>query len=285
MKCRSRRALRRSMSAMSRFALSCEKMRWPRFRCISASRWRPCLRHSSACSRAVSADSSRSRRSTAICLRALEVLLGQRQLAQLARDRAEVLLDLAERDRVVRLRRERHRELARGARRDEVAARDLELGAIDFDQDARRHVAERVGDLHRLLEGARRVVPALEVRAQHAHVVERDEHFLRRAERAEFREARAIVAQRLLVIAAHHGDDAEILRGHRGEARLAGVDRVRARLEIQRLGLVEIALLLMDDRLHVDRVPDRAASRRPARPTAIAASRQSSAASTSASSW
>ena len=95
------------------------------------------------------------------------------------------------------------RELARAARRDEVAAHDLELGAIDLDQDARRNVAERVGDLHRLVERAGGVVPALEVRAQHAHVVQRAEHFLRRAERAELGETRSIVAKRLLVVAAN----------------------------------------------------------------------------------
>jgi hypothetical protein len=40
-------------------------------------------------------------------------------------------------------------------------------------------------------------------------------------------------------------------------ARLAGIDRVRARLQIERLGLVEMSQLLLDVALHVDRVADR----------------------------
>src|SRR5262249_9242673 len=105
-------------------------------------------------------------------LRALEMLFGGRQLAHLARDRAEVLFDLTEREAVVRLSRQRERELAGSPRRAVVAAPDRELGAVHLDENARRNVAERIGDLHGFLERAGGVVPALQVRAEHAHVVE-----------------------------------------------------------------------------------------------------------------
>ena len=211
MKCRSSRAWRRSMSATSRFALDLREDAMAAVEMHQRVAMAALARHSSACSRAVSADSSRSRRSTAICLRALEMLFGQRQLAQLARDRSEVLLDLAERDRVARLRRERSSRARTPPRAATKSPRaDLELGAIHFESEcapgcrrARRRSAP-------LLRTRGRVVPALEVRAQHAHVVAAREDFLRRAERAEFGEARAIVAQRLLVVAADHRDDAQV---------------------------------------------------------------------------
>ena len=111
-------------------------------------------------------------------LRVLEVVFGRRQLAHLARNRAEMLFDFAAADRVLRLSRERQRQLARAACRREVATHNFQLGAIDLDQDPRGNVAERLGDLYGLVECAVGIVPPLEVRTQHAHVVQRAEHFL-----------------------------------------------------------------------------------------------------------
>jgi hypothetical protein len=73
----------------------------------------------------------------------------------------------------------------------------------------------------------------------------------------EFGEARAVVAQRLFVIAAHRGDDTEVLRRHRGKARLTGGDGMRARLHPQALRFIQVAVLLVHDRLDVDRMADR----------------------------
>ena len=56
------------------------------------------------------------------------------------------------------------------------------------------------------------------------------------------------------MVTANHGDDSEILRSHCRETRFAGVDCVRAGLEIQCFCFVVLALLLKDDCLNVDRV-------------------------------
>ncbi len=114
-------------------------------------------------------------------LRALEVLFGGRQLARLARDRSEMLLDLAGDVGLRRLRRERARRLAGRRRGDEVPARDLQRGALRLDPYAFGKVAERLGDLRRLVERAGGVLPSLQVDAELTHAAQGAEHLFRDA--------------------------------------------------------------------------------------------------------
>ena len=109
---------------------------------------------------------------------ALEVRFGGRQLARLARDRSEMLLDLAGDVGLRRLRRERARRLAGRRRGDEVPARDLERGALRLDPYAFGEVAERLGHLRRLVERAGGVLPSLQVDAELTHTAQGAEHLL-----------------------------------------------------------------------------------------------------------
>ena len=63
--------------------------------------------------------------------------------------------------------------------------------------------------------------------------------------------------ERLLELAANVRDDAEVLRRHRRELGLAGATRALARLEIEPLGFVEPAHLVVEQTLNVHRVADR----------------------------
>ncbi len=63
-----------------------------------------------------------------------------------------------------------------------------------------------------------------------------------------------VMMQRFGEVAADGGDDAEVLRGHAREHAVAGDQGGVARLEIERLGAVEITASPMDDRLDIDRV-------------------------------
>src|SRR4051812_5861768 len=99
-------------------------------------------------------------------LRALEVRFGYRKLAVLASDGAQVPSDFAGGEVVVCLPGERRREIACGAGGRQIAAENLEVGAIHLERDSHLAVADRVGDLRGFIEHPRAVVPALELRVQ-----------------------------------------------------------------------------------------------------------------------
>ena len=154
------------------------------------------------------------------------------------------------------LRRELHRGVGRRARAHEVAARDPHLDDVHLDLHAQRDVAKVAHELDRLAIGELRLVPPLGVGVHHAEVVERDAHVALQAHRAIVGEARLVELQRAREVAANVRDDAEVLRGDRGELGVAGADGAFARVVVELDRFVELALLPAKHAEHVDRVAD-----------------------------
>jgi hypothetical protein len=174
----------------------------------------------------------------------------------LARDHTVALVRLPQCVRVLRLLRQGHREVARLPSATVLAAGDPVRGAVDLEQHPRWQIAKDLADLDRLVVCTFAGFPPLHARVQHPDVVQRRADVLGQAKGPVIRQACLVVTEGFLEIAADVGDDAEVLRCHRGELCLTRVARVVAGLQVELFSLVELPEPEVRDRLDVHRVAD-----------------------------
>ena len=142
--------------------------------------------------------------------------------------------------------------IARGTGFRQFALPDVQPGHVELREHALAEIPKRRTDFQRFTIRLAGKIESHDLGMQQPQVVERHHRFVREAGRSGVGKAGSMVQERLVMIAAHRCDHAEVRGGHGGQPRLTGTDGALACLQKETLCPVQVALVPLDGGEHVD---------------------------------